>query len=663
MIGKKLAGRYEIIERIGEGGMSIVYRAHCHVLNRSVAIKILKQEFINDDIFVKRFDQEAKAAASIQHANIVNVFDVGVEDDVHFIVMELVSNRTLKDFINEQKVYLNTKTIVRIGLQIAEALQVAHDKGVVHRDIKPQNILMTEDGSVKVADFGIARAVTSSTMVNTKEAIGSVHYSSPEQSRAGFVDKRSDIYSLGILLYELATGRVPFSGDTPISVALKHLKEQPIPPHLINIHLNPALETLILKCIKKDPINRYQNIYEIIERLEILARDPNKEVVLDESVDEDQFDTQVLPVISPELYQANATNYGVDNSSSAVDLEISGKNTKDKKIIIKPIFLVSALLGIVVATLILFATFNSRVAANQNKRIESFELINIVNTEYDEALKKITTAGLTLEIEERRFSDTVPNNVIISQHPKAGTMIKAGQEIVVVVSRGEKMNELPNLQGSTVEEARVVLSNFDAKIGSVEEENSSFEKGQIISQEPPASTLIKAGAVVNVKVSKGPVIKKVTMPDLRGKTKNEALKILTDNNLIYGAINPQYSDTVELDYVISQSVEAGSEIAEESIVDFVISLGVDPATVSTEISIDNGDVTKTFRVPLDVEKAVQAVEIKSVDDGEEVSLYGKLHRKEEGVVVINITGNGTKTLRFYVDNVMIEERVVEFTGE
>ncbi len=659
MIGKKLAERYEIIERIGEGGMSTVYRGHCHVLNRSVAIKILKKEFVNDDIFVRRFDQEAKAAASIQHANIVNVYDVGVEDDIHYIVMELVSPRTLKDYIKEQKVYLNTATIVRIGLQIAEALQVAHDKGIVHRDIKPQNILMTEDGNIKVADFGIARAVTSSTMVNTKEAIGSVHYSSPEQSRAGYVDKRSDIYSLGILLYELATGRVPFSGDTPISVALKHLKEQPIPPHLINIRLNPALETLILKCIKKDPINRYQNIYEIIERFETLARNPDEEVVLDEIVVEEKFDTQVLPDITSEQYSVEQTV----NSASNGSLEINGDDESNKKIAIKPIFLGAAILGIVMAVLILFATFNGRAVANNNRGNESFELINIEETDYDEALQKIEQLGLTLEITEKRYSDTVAANTIISQRPKAGTMVKAGQNIVVIVSRGARTNELPNLQGRTVEEARVLLSNLGAKFGAIEEENSSFEKGQIILQMPPAGTVVQAGTVVNIVISKGPKIKKVNMPKLIGKTKDEALLLLKESNLMYGAIDPEYSDTVEIDYVISQSIAAGTEVDEESIVNFVISLGVDPATVSTEIDIDNGEVTKTFRVPLSNDKAAQAVEIKEVVDGDEVSLYGKIHRKEEGVVVINITGKGTKTLRFYVDSTMIDERVVEFSGE
>ncbi len=660
MIGRKLAGRYEIIERIGEGGMSIVYRGHCHVLNRSVAIKILKSEFVNDAVFVKRFDQEAKAAASIQHANIVNVYDVGVEDDVHYIVMELVSPRTLKDYIKEQKVYLNTETIVRIGLQIAEALQVAHDKGIVHRDIKPQNILMTEDGNIKVADFGIARAVTSSTMVNTKEAIGSVHYSSPEQSRAGYVDKRSDIYSLGILLYELATGRVPFSGDTPIAVALKHLKEQPIPPHLINIHLNPALETLILKCITKDPINRYQNIYEIIERFETLARNPNEEVVFNDVVAEEKYNTQVLPDITSEQYLAEPTA----NGASKGNLEINGEDEASKKIAIKPIFVGAAALGVIIAVIILFATFSGRSTANSgNKDNQSFELINIERMNYDEALQKMEQQGLSLEITEQRYSDTIAANTIISQRPKAGTMVKAGQNIVVIVSRGTKTRELPNLQGRTLEESRVLLSNVDAKLGAVEEENSSFEKGQIILQMPASGTVVKPGTVVNVVVSLGPEIKKVTMPDIKGKTKDEALQILTDANLMYGAIDSEYSDTVELDKVISQSVVAGTEIDEETIVNFVISLGVDPATVSTEINIDDGQVTKTFRVPLSNDKAAQAVEIKEVVDGGETSLYGKIHRKEEGVVVINITGKGTKTLRFYVDGTMIDERVVEFSGE
>ncbi len=661
MIGKKLAGRYEIIEAIGDGGMSTVYCGHCHVLNRPVAIKILKEEFVNDAIFVKRFDQEAKSAASIQHANIVNVYDVGIEGDTHYIVMELLTNRTLKDFIEEQKVYLNTETIVRIGLQIAEALQVAHDKGIVHRDIKPQNILLTKEGNVKVADFGIARAVTSSTMVNTKEAIGSVHYSSPEQSRGGFVDKRSDIYSFGILLYELATGRVPFEGDTPIAVALKHLKEQPIPPHLINIHLNPALETLILKCISKEPINRYQNVYEIIERLETLQRNPDEPIVLDDDVVEDKYSTRVLPKIGAE-HEQDAPYAAAAVVDASDQLEINGEDERTGKLAIRPLFLLAAVLGIVLAVVFLIATFSGRATPPGQQANQSFELMKIEDMNYEEASKLLEEKGLSLEITERRYSDSVAADVIISQSPAAGTAIKTGQEIAVVVSRGAKQVELPDLKGKTVDEARVILSNIGAKFGEIKRETNDFEAGLIFSQSPVAGTTIEAGSIVNIMVSTGVEVDKVVVPDIVGKTKNQAIIMLKDAGLSHGAIFSEFSDTVETDVVISQSLESGSQVDEKTIVDFVISMGVDPSTASTTIN-SGGKSTKTFRLPLDDQKNVQVIEVKKVVDGKEETLYGKIHRKEEGVVVLSITGEGKQILRFYIDQEMVEEREVDFSKE
>ncbi|PIE76893.1 MAG: hypothetical protein CSA13_02215 [Clostridiales bacterium] len=660
MIGKKLAGRYEIIEAIGDGGMSIVYRGHCHVLNRPVAIKILKEEFVDDAVFVKRFDQEAKSAASIQHANIVNVYDVGIEDDIHYIVMELLSDRTLKDYIEEQKVYLNTESIVRIGLQIAEALQVAHDKGIVHRDIKPQNILMTQEGNVKVADFGIARAVTSSTMVNTKEAVGSVHYSSPEQSRAGFVDKRSDIYSFGILLYELATGRVPFVGDTPIAIALKHLKEQPIPPHLINMHLNPALEALILKCISKDPINRYQNVYEIIERLETLQRNPDEAVVFDEVADEDKFSTRVLPKIGADLEQ-NAVYAGAAVSAEE-QFEINGEDEKSGGFVIKPLFIIAVILGVIFASVFLASTFRGRGNTSAQQGDQSFELMKIEGMNYEEAAVLLSEKGLAVEVTEYRYSDSVAADVIISQKPKAETTVKSGQTIALVVSKGAKQIELPNLMGKTVDEARVILSNVDATLGEIKPENSDYEEGLIFSQTPVAGTAIESGAVVNIMVSTGVEVEQVVVPDIVGKTKNEALRLLENADLIYGAIDTEHSDTVEEDRVISQAIKAGEKVDEKTIVNFVISLGVDPATVSDTID-SGGKVTKTFRLPLDDQKSVQVIEVKKVVDGKEEVLYGKIHRKEEGVVVLNITGEGKQILRFYIDQELVEEREVDFSKE
>ena len=273
LIGRNLGNRYEIIEIIGTGGMAVVYKGRDLVLNRLVAVKVLKEEFSTDQDFVKKFQHESQAAASLSHPNIVNVFDVGFNDDVHYIVMELVNGNTLREYLNKMQGFMKEEAIINIGLQVASALSQAHENNIVHRDIKSQNVLINENGSVKVADFGIARAATTATIVNTKEVIGSVHYSSPEQARGGFVDARSDIYSLGILLYELATKALPFEGDSPVTIALKQIKDALPNPQQINTEISEGLASIIHKCGEKMPSERYQSVNALIEDLKMLRAD------------------------------------------------------------------------------------------------------------------------------------------------------------------------------------------------------------------------------------------------------------------------------------------------------------------------------------------------------------------------------------------------------
>ena len=282
--GRLLANRYEILEKIGSGGMATVYKAKCHVLNRYVAIKILRDEFTTDEEFVKRFNSEAQAAASLSHPNIVSIYDVGNEDNIYYIVMELVRGKTLKQIITEEGA-LPWKWSVNIAMQIASALETAHKNNIVHRDIKPHNIIITEDGVAKVTDFGIAKAVSNSTITAFGTTIGSVHYFSPEQAKGGYTDAKSDIYSLGVVMYEMLTGRVPFDSDTSVSVALKHMQEAPVPPMEINENIPKAVNDIILKAMEKEPMARYQTATAMLRDLSMALKDPDGEFVEEEAND------------------------------------------------------------------------------------------------------------------------------------------------------------------------------------------------------------------------------------------------------------------------------------------------------------------------------------------------------------------------------------------
>ena len=284
LVGRYIGNRYEILEKIGNGGMATVYKAKCHVLNRFVAVKVLKEEFTTDEEFIRRFNIEAQSAAGLTHPNIVSVYDVGHEDNIYYIVMELIQGKTLKQIISESGI-LPWKWSVNIAIQIASALEAAHKNNIVHRDIKPHNIIITEDGVAKVTDFGIAKAVSNSTITAFGTTIGSVHYFSPEHARGGYTDAKSDIYSLGVVMYEMVTGKVPFDADTPVSVALKHMQEEPIPPIEANPHLPEAVNKIILKALKKDPMLRYQTATELLQDLRMALKNPSGDFVNDEDYD------------------------------------------------------------------------------------------------------------------------------------------------------------------------------------------------------------------------------------------------------------------------------------------------------------------------------------------------------------------------------------------
>ncbi len=661
MIGKYIADRYEILEKIGDGGMAEVYRAKCHVLNRQVAIKVLKDKFINDKDLVARFDSEAKAAASIQHSNIVNIFDVGIDDNTHYIVMELLSNDTLKDYIDKKDGFIDNQCIVRIALQIAEGLAVAHKMGIIHRDIKSQNILMCEGDKLKVADFGIAHAVNGATTRNASEAIGSVSYASPEQSRGGHIDQRTDIYSLGVVLYELATNKVPFDGDVPVTVALKHLKEAPVLPSVINAEIDLQLEKIILKCLEKLPDNRYQNVTSLMRDLRLILK--GEEINL-EPIDFASAPTQVLPIVEDDV------------------IEITGDEQQQKKS--KLGFIFAGILGLLTALIVLAVLFLPKFM--EVKRNPSFELPSVIGLELEIAKTKLEQAGLNVIVEESIVSDLEANR-IVRQSPKVGTLVKSGQDVLLAPSRGEVA---PDLFGQNFLAAQKMLESKRIELIKAGEAFSDQAEGVIISQNINPDTPIKKGDSIEVVVSLGEKNEGiVTMPELLGKTEAEAKMLLQKSNLKVGQIDYEYNDATSGE-VYAQAIPAGVRVSANSEINFSVSQGkevlvtsspdeseteslesdisseTEVATITIEGEPQTGQVIdsqRKFHIPLGKDKNIYVIKVVAGDGESEQILHNKIHKREEESVPLIISGSGKVHLRFYKDDILIRDDIVDFDEE
>ena len=423
--GKILGGRYEIIEKIGNGGMATVYKAKCLVLKRYVAVKVLREEFTTDNEFVRRFNVEAQSVASLTHPNIVSVYDVGHDGDLYYIVMELVKGKTLKDIIVEDKV-LGWKWSVKIAIQIASALEVAHKNNIVHRDIKPHNIIITEDGVAKVTDFGIAKAVSNSTITAFGATIGSVHYFSPEHAKGGITDAKSDLYSLGVVLYEMVTGKVPFDADTPVSVALMHMQQEPLPPSDINPNVPQSVSQIIMKAMQKDPALRYNSATEMKASLEAVLKNPDAGVA---SVGTDKFATQRVELNSLKNKKEEMKEEKSDKKESK--LKKFFNEHKAAKVIAIILLLILAFVASMVIT---FAVLNSKKAKN-------VQIPNFTNMTLEEAKLEAEKYKLTVEVEEEKFDVEIEEGKIISQKPpyQQNYTVKEGSTVKLVISKGQEI--------------------------------------------------------------------------------------------------------------------------------------------------------------------------------------------------------------------------------
>ena len=615
--GTMLQDRYEILEKIGSGGMSEVYKAKCHKLNRLVAIKVLKSEFTSDATFVSKFKMEAQAAAGLSHPNIVNIYDVVDEGDIHFIVMELVEGITLKSYITK-KGHLDVKEAIGIAIQVASGIEAAHEQHIIHRDIKPQNMLISMDGKVKVADFGIARAVSSQTM-NAATVVGSVHYISPEQARGGYSDERSDLYSLGITMFEMVTGHVPFEGDNTVTVALAHL-EDPMPdPRTLNPDVSPSLARIILKCTEKRPEHRYPNAAAVISDLRralLNDDDPSVGMIAEEDHSSDTI------VISPKELNLIKTRSGerireakpvkeIRERRERHDLEKrydqpeNGKKDQKKKENDEATGLEKILTGlgvaaavIVVAVVIVFilklgglfrsstpedptetssveaTTEEAKTAAASESTISQKEVYmpNLVGHSEEEAEKILQGLDLTMQVEQEN-SDEVEKGMVISQKEEVDTVVPRFSKVTVVVSAGSDKVDISELglSGMTLETAVRLLEGKNLKADVQEEASEDVTSGTIIRYEPEDKVAL--GSTVILYVSTGPEDEFVPVPNLYGKTDAEAAALLSASGLVAGEVTKEYDSTVSAGHVISQGVEAGTQVAPGDTVDYTLSLG------------------------------------------------------------------------------------------
>ena len=631
LIGKIIGNRYEILQEAGNGGMATVYKAKDHVLNRFVAVKVLKDEYTTDADFIKRFNTEAQSAASLSHPNIVSIFDVGHEEEnnLYYIVMELIKGKTLKEIITKDGA-LSWKWAVNIAMQIASALELAHKTGIIHRDIKPHNIIITEDGVAKVTDFGIAKAVSNSTITAFGTTIGSVHYFSPEQAKGGVTDAKSDLYSLGVVMYEMLTGKVPFDADTPVSVALKHMQEDPVPPIEINDEIPSAVNQIVMKAMQKDPINRYQSATEMLADLSKALKDPDGDFVIIENKDGGY--TRVMQAVTDD--QIN------NNSKKAKEKGIAAyfKRHPKTKVIA---FILSLFLLFVIVFLITKIALDGGIT---NK----VAVPDFTGKTQAEAQATADSLKLNLDISQAASSDVAVGSIISQDPPSSSDKIAEGSTIKIVVSKGPETTELPDLSGKSFDDAKKIADEIGIVLKEETENSDTVAEGNIIKQDTKKGTLVKSGDVVTVHVSTG--VAKTTVPTVVGMDEGTAKATLTNANL-KANITYTSDETQTTGKVLSQSIEQGKEIAKGSTIDLTVNKIVKKDytvtlmyTIPTNI---NGTTTATNTTTTDQNKAVK-IEIKNITTGK--TLYSSTTAKTGQQVTCKLTGNGQQTIRVMIND-------------
>mgnify|MGYP003095520026 CR=1 FL=1 len=646
--GSYLINRYEIIMKIGSGGMADVYKAKDHVLNRLVAIKVLKQEYSTDATFVKKFRVEAQSAAGLSHPNIVNVYDVGEDDGVYFIVMELVQGITLKNYI-DMKGKLDIREALNISVQIASGLSAAHENRIIHRDIKPQNIIMSRDGKVKVTDFGIAKVADSTTVTTT--AAGTVHYISPEQARGGYSDERSDIYSLGITMYEMVTGRVPFEGETNVAVALMHIQSEITPPRQLEPSIPVSFEKIILKCTQKKPERRYASARELIADLRKVLTHPDGEYVVipgaipqgrtivmnDDDIDslkaaslrknfgtkpeetyveEPEEEEEEKPVQKPVQKKRPVKKKDIEEDNDDFDKDEEDDDDEEVNPALSKVMMALGIGGFIILAVIIFFIIGHAAGffggsgslfghKNKDTSTESISTESVSDTSSDTStagervtvpdLFKMTEDGAKAALKELRLgvnvqtgtSDDVPEGQVYDQSPAAGTKVDVHTQVTINISSGKEKFSLDDVTGMQYQQAQAQLEN-DGLVVSLEFDYSdSVGSDKVISTSPKAGSQVAKGDTITITASKGKETKTTTVPNLLGQNIDDAIQMIKDAGLTYNGKSSDYSDSYSENQVMNQSISAGKTVDEGTTISLTVSLGSRVTSYSASIPIES----------------------------------------------------------------------------
>ena len=673
--GRIIGNRYEIIEKVGSGGMATVYKARDTILNRYVAVKVLRDEFTTDEEFIKRFNTEAQSAARLTHPNIVSVFDVGQEYNIYYIVMELIQGKTLKQIISEEGA-LPWKWTVNIAIQICSALEMAHKNGIIHRDIKPHNIIITEDGIAKVTDFGIAKAVSNSTITAFGTTIGSVHYFSPEHARGGYTDAKSDIYSLGVVMYEMITGKVPFDADTPVSVALKHMQEEPIEPIQLNSTVPVAINKIILKAMKKDTSARYASATDMMKDLSMALKNPSGSFV-EEGIT-GQF-TKVIPTITENMIDEDKSSRSGSRATRTEEDDEFEEEKKESALAkyleenpkMKPVVFAGIGLAIILLCTLIFwgswkITTNLLGINSGTTQQSGISLPGVTSISVDEAKQKLDDLGIKYEIEEV-YNNEVEAGKVISQKPDAGTNydVNKNSPVKLTVSKGVKKVIMPKVKGLSIDEAKEELAKVELEVKEEKEESVTVEEGIVIKQEIEEGTEVDAGSTVTIYVSKGP--KKVTVISVENQSEEDAKKALTEAGL---EVNVKYQEDTSKSngIVLKQSLDVGDVVAEgtqitltvnkiEEMKQGTINVHVksitgykEPASTDTK---EGDDKDKKTTTPKNVLVRINV-------DGDDV--YKENVPENTEVITYTLKAKGVVNIKVYVDEIRYANEQMDMNG-
>ena len=646
--GSYLINRYEIIMKIGSGGMADVYKAKDHVLNRLVAIKVLKQEYSTDATFVKKFRVEAQSAAGLSHPNIVNVYDVGEDDGVYFIVMELVQGITLKNYI-DMKGKLDIREALNISVQIASGLSAAHENRIIHRDIKPQNIIMSRDGKVKVTDFGIAKVADSTTVTTT--AAGTVHYISPEQARGGYSDERSDIYSLGITMYEMVTGRVPFEGETNVAVALMHIQSEITPPRQLEPSIPVSFEKIILKCTQKKPERRYASARELIADLRKVLTHPDGEYVVipgaipqgrtivmndndidslkaaslrknfgtkpeETYVEEPEEGEEEKPVQKPVQKKRPVKKKDIEEDNDDFDKDEEDDDDEEVNPALSKVMMALGIGGFIILAVIIFFIIGHAAGffggsgslfghKNKDTSTESISTESVSDTSSDTSTagERVTVPDLSKRTEDEAkaalkklrlgvnvqtgTSDDVPEGQVYDQSPAAGTKVDVHTQVTINISSGKEKFSLDDVTGMQYQQAQAQLEN-DGLVVSLEFDYSdSVGSDMVISTSPEAGSQVVKGDTITITASKGKETKTTIVPNLLGQNIDDAIQMIKDAGLTYNGKSSDYSDSYSENQVMNQSISAGKTVEEGTTISLTVSLGSRVTSYSASIPIES----------------------------------------------------------------------------